>query len=387
MKKSYQFSIRTLKRFTFLFIFSITLFACNNSTSEVKTETSKEEIPKFKDIIWHINAINPEGKSLAIKAIDKEGNLFDVSAIQNSDQHSFLDIKAIVGDKRLPVKMLVSEDKYAPVKAIDKGGISYDIKAITDEGEKLDVKGITQFGTVVSLKAINKEGKFYGVKAISPTGELNDVKGIKINTKEKEMTLNGFNVYAHIKAMHQSSIELKEDPKQRKKSKKKNKKKQKKEIKKSIKWNIKAITLDGQNLEVKAIDSLGNKFDVKAIQDSDQYSFMNIKAFVNGNELPIKVLTSETQYSDVKAIAGDGTIFDIKAITPEGTVLDIKGVSRSGGIINIKAIHENGDYYGIKAFSPDGKLDDVKGIKIFERAKEMNIRGNEVYAHVKAITQ
>ena len=163
MKKSNLFSIRALSRYTILFIFSISLIACNNSASEVKTETKKEEAPKAKEILWHINAIHPEGKTFSIKAIDKEGNQYDVSAIQNSDQHSFLDVKAIVGDKQLPVKMLLSEDQYAPVKAIDKGGVSYDIKAITETGEKLAVKGVTQFGTVVSLKAINKEGEFYAV--------------------------------------------------------------------------------------------------------------------------------------------------------------------------------------------------------------------------------
>ncbi len=384
MKNSNQFSIQVLKRFTFLLVFSISLIACNNSTSEDKKETKKEEAPKAKEILWQINAIHPEGKTFAIKAIDKEGNQYDVKAIQDSDQHSFLDVKAIVGEKKLPVKMLVSEDQFAPVKAIDRGGVSYDIKAITEDGEKLAVKGITQFGTVVSLKAINKDGKFYGVKAISPTGELNDVKGIKINIKEKEMTLNGFNVFAHIKAMHQSTNKLVEAPK---KIKKKGKKKGKTEAKKSIIWNIKAVTLEGENLDVKAIDTLGNKYDVKAIQDSDQYSFMNIKAFVEGSELPVKVLVSDDTYSPVKAIARNGTIYDIKAISPDGTIIDIKGIGRSGSIVDIKAVTENGDFYGIKAFSPDGKLDDVKGIKIFDRAKELNIRGNKVYAHVKAITQ
>ena len=65
----------------------------------------------------------------------------------------------------------------------------------------------------------------------------------------------------------------------------------------------------------------------------------------------------------------------------------MKGISRLGTIIDIKAINENGDFYGVKAFSPEGKLNDIKGIKIFQRDKELSIRGNNVYAHVKAITQ
>lgn len=381
MKKSNRFAIRTIRKYAFLLGFLILLSACNNSTSEVKKDTVKEDVTKVEDVIWNIKAINPEGKYLDIKVIDQEGNLFEISAIQNSDQDSFLDVKAFVNKKKLPVKILVSKDKYAPVKAIDRGGFSYDIKAITPEGEKLDVKGIERSGNVVSIRAIDKEGEFYNVKAISPKGMMNDIKGIKINTKEKEMTLNGFNVYAHVKAMHQS----KGGDVSKVESKKKSKKKGKEEAKQII-WNIKAVTLDSTKLDIKAIDSSGNKFDLKAIQIENQNCFMNIKAFVNGSELPVKVLVSEDKYSPVKAISGNGDLYDIKAINPDGSILDVKGISRSGNIIHIKAINENGEFYGVKAFSPEGELNDVKGIKIFQRAKELTIRGNEVYAHVKAIT-
>ena len=40
-----------------------------------------------------------------------------------------------------------------------------------------------------------------------------------------------------------------------------------------------------------------------------------------------------------------------------------------------------------KAFAPDGKLNQVKGIKIFDREVEMNVQGHPVYAHLKAINQ
>jgi hypothetical protein len=401
MKKSNQNTVRSISRYALLFGFSILLLACTNGTTEGKNETTQNEETKAKDIIWHIKAIHPDGKSLAIKAIDKEGNQYDVNAVQNSEQHSFLDVKAFINDKFLPVKILVSNDKFAPIKAIAEGGVSYDIKAITPEGEKLDVKGIFRSGNIVSIKAINQAGEFYGVNAVSPTGLLNDVMGIKINIKEKEMTLKGFNVFAHVKAMHQSDNEyetkalvaLKKEEKLKSKSKKKNKskskeKKEKKENEfKNIIWNVKAITEDGRNIKVKGFDTEGDIFDVKVIQDSDQSSFMNVKAFVNGNELPIKVLVSENKYAPVKAIDGNGNLYDIKAIEDDGTILDVNGVNREGNIIDIKAINTNGDFYAIKAFSPDGKLNDIKGIKIFKRVKEMSIRGNKVYAHLKAITQ
>jgi len=223
-----------IKRISSLVLISILLIACKNDTTEDKTTSTKEETVKVNDVFWPLKAILPDGNMLAINAIDKEGNLFDVKAIQNSDQDSFLDIEAFVNDKRLPVKMLLSDDLFAPVKAIDRGGVIYDIKAISADGEKLDVKGVKRFGNIISIKAIAKEGGFYGVKAISPSGKRNDVKGVKINAKEKEMTLNGFNVYAHIKAIHKSDndydskISIEKKTKKVAKGKKKNKKTRKK---------------------------------------------------------------------------------------------------------------------------------------------------------------
>ncbi|MFK5982193.1 MAG: hypothetical protein QM499_04690 [Flavobacteriaceae bacterium] len=396
MKKSVHTQSKTILFFAILITFSLFILSCDNKGSKEKVTSNQEEVEKQNDILWSITAIQTDGEKLAIKAIDSEGKMFDVNAIQNSDQDSFLNINAFINDKKLPVKILVSDDKFAPVKAIDRGGISYDIKAITTEGEKLDVKGILRFGNIISLKAINKEGVFYDVKATSPSGNINDVKGIKINHKEKEMALNGFNVFAHVKAMHESNNEfetlafskLNKKVNKKVKSKKKSKKKTKtKNDFKNIIWNINAITPDGNNLEVIVIDEEGNQFEIKAIQDSEQYCFLNIKAIVNNNELPVKVLISDEEYSPIKAISRDGILYDIKAITSDGTILDVKGISRSGNIIDIKAITANGDFYTIKAISPKGNENDVKGIKIFDRPTELTMRGNKVYAHIKAITQ
>ena len=364
----------------FIFLFT----ACNNGPSQNKTSKPEtDELAKVNDIIWNVKAIHPDGQTLDIKAFDEEGNSFDIKAIQDSDQDNFLDVKAIVDGEQLPVKMLESENQFVPVAAINNEGIKYYIKAITAEGEKLDVKGVARFGNIVIMKAITKKGDFYGVKAISPAGQLNDIKGIKIARGDREMSLKGIGIHAHIKAMHPAANEDDfELP-----TKKKKKTKYETDFERII-WNIKAVTADGKNLDVKAFDAEGNIFDVKATQDSKQHSLMNIKEFLeDGFELPVKIMESSDEYAPINAIAKDGTIYEIKAITEDNVKLGLKGISRSGTIIHVKAINENGEFYGVKAFAPDGKLNDVKGIKIFDRKVEMTIQGNPVYAHLKAITQ
>lgn len=383
MRNSNHSFIRTASYKLFVLAFLVLFTGCNDTASKDKTnEAETEETPKFENIIWNVKAIHPEGQSLDIKAFDNGGNPIDIKAIQNSDQDYLLDVKAIKGAENLPVKILVSKNQFAPVVAINNAGNAFKLKAINAEGEQLEVIGVRRFGNIVIMKAVTKKGKFYAVKAISPTGQLNDIKGIKINTQDREMGLKGHDIYAHVKAMHPSANED-------------NFAMPKKNITKApyksnfrrVVWNVKAVTAEGKNLDIKAIDSEGNKYDVKAAQDSKQHSFMNIKAFVENTELPVKIMDSEDEYAPIKAIGQDGTIYDIKAITPDNTTLDVKGINRAGSIINVKAVNENGDFLAVKAFAPDGKLNAVKGVKIFDRKVEMRVQGNPVYAHLKAISQ
>ena len=381
MRNSKYLFLRATYYNLFIVGFLILLTGCNSSTSKDKTnKTETEDIVKVKDIYWNVKAIQEDGKSLDVKVFNNQGKPFDVKAIQNSDQDNLLDVKAIVDGEKLPVKILVSKNQFTPVVAINNEGNTYKLKAITPEGEQLQVIGVVRFGNIVIMKAVTKKGKFYGVKAISPSGQLNDIKGIKINSQEREMTLKGNNIYAHVKAMHPSDNEDNfELPK----------KNEEKGLYTSdferIIWNVKVVTPDGKNLDVKAFDAEGNIFDVKATQDSEQHSFMNIKALVEGVELPVKIMESSDEYAPIKAIGTDGVIYDIKALTEDNIKLDIKGISRSGNIINVKAINDNGEFYAVKAFAPDGKLNQIKGVKIFERKVEMKLQGNPVYAHLKAI--
>ena len=163
-----------------------------------------QEKETFEEIIWHVKAYRPDAQLLKVKAIDKNGKHYDIKAIQNSDQTSLLDVKAFIGDKRLPVKMLVSNDKYHPVKAIGEDGTIYDIKAITPDGKVLPVKGVSKSGNIVHIRAIYQDKVFYNIIAVSPDGKTNAVKGIKLSDDNVEATVNGVQVFAHIKSIPQT---------------------------------------------------------------------------------------------------------------------------------------------------------------------------------------
>ncbi len=160
------------------------------------------------------------------------------------------------------------------------------------------------------------------------------------------------------------------------------------ELPPDILWNVKAYLKDSKLVKIKAIDKDGNMYDVKAIQSFDDTSILDVKAFVNGEELPIKLIVKENDmYYPLKAIANDGTLLDIKAITETGELLPIKGVGKSGNVVHIRAISEDSSFYSVFAISPDNRVNDVKGVKMLKTTVETIINGVEVFAHVKALRQ
>ena len=189
-----------------IFISLLMLLACNKEKSDNKAQqeaaVTGTETPV--EIIWDVKARLPEGNILDVKAIDADGNIHDVKAVQNSDQLNLLDIRAFVNGKSLPVKILTSNDKYLPIKAIDTDSTIIDIKALTADGQRLDVKGVGQSGNIVHIKAINKSGEFYNIEAISPKGWINDVKGVKMFKTSIEATINGVDIFAHVKSIPQT---------------------------------------------------------------------------------------------------------------------------------------------------------------------------------------
>jgi hypothetical protein len=385
MKNSNHLFAGTLGYSLFILAFIVVFTACKEAPK--KEETNKpetEEIVEVNYIYWNVKAIFPDGKrSLDVKAFDSEGKSFDIMALQDSDQDIFLDVKAIADGVKLPVKILVNDEQFAPVSVISDEGNIYDLKAITENGNKLEIKGIRRFGNIVMIKAITEKGKYVGLKAISPEGKQNDIKGIKVNRGERELVLNGVTVHAHVKAMHTAANEAKF--KMYKKSEI-NKKRTYKSDFDNISWNLNVITADGKNFVVKAVDQEGNQIDVKAVQDSDQHSFMDIKAFTKEYILPVKVMQTEDEHAPVCAVSSDG-LYQLKAISEDNVQYDIKGIGRSGRIINVKAINENGEFFDVKAIAPNGKTNYVHGIKIFDKEVEMTSKGHPVYAHLKALHQ
>lgn len=162
-----------------------------------------KEAPTFKEVLWEVKAIRSTSDYIKIKAIDEKGREFDVKAIQTSEETNILDVKAFVRGKRLPVKILVSDDKYHPVKAIDDKGKIYNVKAVTKDGLILPVKGVSQSGNIVHIRAIFEDMIFYDIVAIAPDGKVNDVKGIKMSQDKVETTVYGVEVFAHIKSIKQ----------------------------------------------------------------------------------------------------------------------------------------------------------------------------------------
>ncbi|MBT8261568.1 MAG: hypothetical protein KJO05_02020 [Bacteroidia bacterium] len=168
-----------------------------NQSDLIKPETEITD-----DIYWAVKAYHPQVKLLKVKAIDKDGNIHDVKAIQDSYSTSVLNVKALVDGNRLPIKLIVhGEDRYYPVKAINTDGTIMDIKAITDEGFMLDVKGVSKTGNIIHIRALDKDGAQYSVLAVSPLGEINEVQGLKMLSAPVEMVIKGVKIFAHVKAM------------------------------------------------------------------------------------------------------------------------------------------------------------------------------------------
>lgn len=204
--KALKQALRPSNFINLFLLFLIGIFLGNAQIIESdRVDSDKPETVLEPDILWDVKAYLPEAKLLKIKAIDKDGKMYPVKAIQSFDDTSILDIKAIINGEYLPIKLIVKDDDvYYPLKAIAKDGTLIDVKAVTEEGEILPVKGVGKSGTIVHVRAIGKDSAFYNIFAISPEGKVNDVKGIKMLKVNVETIINGVSVFAHVKALGQN---------------------------------------------------------------------------------------------------------------------------------------------------------------------------------------
>lgn len=195
----------TINFINLLFFFILGLTYANAQVyNKNSSEINKSETEMQSDIYWNVKAYRPNADLLNIKAIDKEGNMHDVKAIQTSDDISILDVKALINGQRLPIKLIVKDmDRYYPAKGIDTDGTLIDIKAVTEDGEILAVKGVSKSGNIVHIRAITKDTLFYNIIAISPEGKVNNVKGMKMLDTTVETVINGVSVFAHVKSLKQ----------------------------------------------------------------------------------------------------------------------------------------------------------------------------------------
>jgi len=163
--------------------------------------------------IWHIKAINTEGKTLDIKVFyGKDNNqLYDVKAIEKtgSNEHKILHVKVLhkSADTNVHVEIIKGANAIYYVKGVTNKGKVLDIKAITSGGKKLDIEAFPQGNGNFDIKAITENNIKYAVKAISPEGNVYDVKGIKMlhyNNKIKNYSGN-HPIQVHIEAIRHGS--------------------------------------------------------------------------------------------------------------------------------------------------------------------------------------
>ncbi|MEZ4874300.1 MAG: hypothetical protein R2793_02290 [Flavobacteriaceae bacterium] len=191
---------------TQLLLFSFA-FASATVFSQIVTRENlnKPETATPSEIYWAVKAYSPTWGLLDVKAMDPEGHIYDIKAIQDSDDTSILNVKALVNGERLPVKLIVKKsDPVYPLRVITPNGGIMDVVALDPDGETIAIKGISKSGNIVHIRAIRPQNIMYNIIAVSPDGETNSVKGVKMMDEEVETVINGVSIFAHVKALTQN---------------------------------------------------------------------------------------------------------------------------------------------------------------------------------------
>ena len=199
-------SIVTLRHFSLLIVLLFSGLATMAQVLEQDQQNpNKPETNTPNEIYWNVKAYSPSWGLLKVKAIGKDGTIYDIKAIQDSEDTSLLNVKALIDGQKVAVKLIVDDnERLYPVKAIKADGTILDVKAIDEDGEIIDVKGFSKTGNIIHMRAIRPQPIMYNIIAVAPDGRVNTVKGIKMMTEKVEMVLHGVKVFAHVKAITQN---------------------------------------------------------------------------------------------------------------------------------------------------------------------------------------
>ncbi len=327
--------------------------------------TAPAPAPIEADRLWFVRAVAPDGRFLAIAAVDQTGALLDLTAIETPRNAHVLDVKVIKDGARWPVKVTFADGAETPVQCIAPDGTRLDVKAIAADGRRFDVRALTRAGNLLQIKALGPDGGIYGVKAISPDGHLMDVKGMKFGSERVEGTYSGVPVLAHVKAVPQvteyATVERL--------------------------WHVLAIDPHGWSLPVMAAARNGSLIPIEAIETPGNQHVMDVKALLGDERLPVKLMFGDAEHAPVQVIASDASVLDVQAIAADGRRFPVIGLLGAGNLSGIKAIGPNGAIYAVKAVSPEGFLHDVKGVKVLGERVEGTVSSVSFHAHVKALPQ
>jgi hypothetical protein len=314
--------------------------------------------------IWSVKAVADNGNTLPINAYFEDGTPVPVYAIYDEGNDHFMDVKAVHNGVKISIKLLTSDNILVPVKGISDNGDIMDVKAVDTDGTILDVKGVSRDGNTINIAAI-QGGSNLPLIAISPEGVKRDVKGIKFLAEKIEMEFGDLKVISHVKAL--PTIEVGEI---------------------ENRWDVLAYNDNKESMKLVAINKKGKEYPIQAEMQGKRPYFMNVRGQQSSLYIFIKLIKKD-KGTVLTGIDEYGRLYDVRAKTENGESYEVVGGKTTGNVTPILVLGPNGQEYPVKAISSEGHVFDVKGIKAKEDEVEGMISGLNVwiryFAHVKAL--
>ena len=259
---------------------------------------------------WAVKAVDKGGKALPVNVYLQDGTPVSVFAIYEDDNDHFMDVKGVHNGEIISIKLVVANDILIPVKGITETGDILKVKAEDSKGNILDVKGVSRDGNTINIAAVKAEGEYIPLKAISPEGVERNVKGVKFKRDNVEMNIGDVKIVAHLKAFPTIDVGDIDN-----------------------KWKIVATSVEGQILNVVAINNKGKEYPVKALMPGKHPYLMNVRADASF-DIFIKFVKNDKGVV-VSGIDEYGRLYEIKAKTTNGEFFVVIGGAKKGKMIPI----------------------------------------------------